>query len=130
MEVGGGLVHADVRRNSAGTVQTTTTTSTANLTVTGTTTSTVFTFTVPDVVAFTTVTISASGGGAGNTGDFNVLRNGSTIASTSATGAATTTVSNTLTTPEQGPQYQVQVVARGGTATVTAFSLNRELRWG
>lgn len=130
MEVSGGLVHADVQRNSAGTVQMTTTTSTTNTTVTGTTTTTVLTFTAPDVLAFTSVSLSGSGGGAGNTATFNVIRNGTTLISTSGTAAATTTTSNTLTTPLQGPQYQVQVVANGGSATVTNFSLSREQRWG
>lgn len=129
VETSPNLVHIDVLRNSAGTVQMTGVTTTTGHTQTGTVTNTPFSTTIndPGLVAFTSATISGSGGGAGNAVTINLIRDGATIASTTGTGAVTSAISNTHTTPLNAPQYSVQVISNGGTATAS-FSLSREQR--
>lgn len=123
--------HVLVKRDSTGTVQTSAALSSTGNTATGTTTvspaSTVLSD--PNLVAFTSASVSVSGGGAGNTATGKILRNGTvTVAQTSSTGAATTAVSNTHTTPLNSPTYTLQLAANGGTATVTG-TVSREDRW-
>lgn len=129
IETSPNLEHVNVRRNSNGVVQTTQVASTTANTVTGTTTTTPFTTTMDGLIGFTTVSASISGGGAGNTATVNVLRDGATVVSTAGTGAVTTAqTGQTHTTPLNNPQYQVQVITNGGTAT-WSFNVTRNQRW-
>lgn len=128
IETSPNLEHVNVRRNSNGVVQSTQATNNTGNNVTGTTTTTVTVTTLSGLVAFTSATLSIAGGGATNTADGNLLIDGSTVLSTSGTGAATTSRSPTHTTPLNNPQYQVQIVARGGTVT-WSLAVSHNQRW-
>lgn len=123
------LVHTEVLRDFAGSVQMTSISTTSGQTVKGTTSSTVFTTKVDNEVAFTSAKITIKGGGGGNTATANLIRNGSTILSTSSTGTSTTSQTQvTHTTPINSPTYSLKVTASGGTATGTVNTLSREKR--
>lgn len=130
IETSPNLAHVDVVRNSAGTVQMTTSVQNTGNTQTGTATNTVGTTYVndPGLVCFTSATIKGSGGGGGNTATLTLLRDGAAVATTSGTGAITTSISNTHTTPLNAPKYQAKVASNGGTATWTV-TVKREKRW-
>lgn len=133
IETSPNLEHVNVRRDSTGSVSMTTHTTTTGKTATGTTTTTVFTTTMrdPNMIGFTMAKISGSGGGGGNTATVNLIRDGSTILSTSGTGAVTTThtTTQTHTTPLNAPQFKLQLKANGGTATASLDTLSHENKW-
>lgn len=127
-------VHVTTKRDSTGTVQmsqaangSTTISNTANAaftTVTGVD---------PNLVAQTSATAQIAAGQIGTTEtpiNLTILRDGSTLASTthSATGSLTLSTSATLTTPANDPSWTFQADLGGGSAAVT-HTVSREDRW-